>query len=115
MRLLFVVNDSPWGTALAATALRLARAVLAEGHELDAVFFRGEGVYNALQGTAADPDTPDLAQSWSNLAEKEGTELLVCQSSSKRRLNAPVAAPFREAGLVEFMDRMTGSDRVVTF
>lgn len=96
------------------TALRLARAVLARKHRLDAVFFRGEGVYNALTGTEADPNTPELARSWSRIAEDAGTELMVCQSSARRRLNTPPEAPFRDAGLAEFIDRVERCDRVVT-
>lgn len=115
MNILLVVNDSPWGSTLAATALRMARAAVAAGHRLDAVFFRGEGVYNAIPGTAADPGTPELAEAWLRLSEAGNVELLVCQSSAKRRLNAPVAAPFREAGLVEFSDRLADCDRVLTF
>jgi tRNA 2-thiouridine synthesizing protein D len=115
LNILLVVNDSPWGSTLAVTALRIARAAVAAGHRLQAVFFRGDGVYNTMMGTAADPGTPDLAAGWSQLAETGETELLVCQSSAKRRLNAPLAAPFREAGLVEFSDRMEGCERVLTF
>lgn len=115
LNILLVVNDSPWGSTLALTALRLANAAVAAGHRLEAVFFRGEGVYNVVPGTAMDAGTPDLADSWSRLAEAGDTELMVCQSSARRRLNAPPAPPFREAGLVEFSDRLEGCDRVLTF
>lgn len=114
MKFVLVVNASPWGSTRAVTALRLARAVLAAGHEIPAVFFRGEGVYNALGGTVADAGTPELAQSWSGLADEGKSELMVCQASARRRLNARVMSPFREAGLVEFNDLLAGCDRVVT-
>lgn len=114
MKLLLVVNASPWGSTRAVTAFRLARAVLAAGHEIPAVFFRGEGVYNALGGTVADAGTPELAPSWSELAGDGKSDLMVCQASVRRRLNAPVKSPFREAGLVEFNDRLAGCDRLVT-
>lgn len=115
MKLAFIVNDSPWGSARAVTALRIARAALGAGHELPTVLFRGEGVYNVIGGTIADPGTPELARSWSDLAGEAGTELMVCQASARRRLSAPVTSPFREAGLVEFNDRLAQCDRVVTF
>lgn len=115
MKFVLVVNDSPWGSTSALAALRIARAALDAGHALEAVFFRGEGVYNALAGTVSDADTPELAQAWSAFADHSGTELMVCQASARRRLNAPVAPPFREAGLVEFTDCATSCDRVVTF
>jgi len=115
VKILLVVNDSPWGSTLATTALRLARRALSSGHALEAVFFRGDGVYSAVADTAADADTPETAASWSAIARDNGTELMVCQSSSRRRLAMPPAAPFREAGLVEFVDRLAACDRVVTF
>lgn len=115
MVFLVIVNDSPWGSTLAATALRLARAAVDAGHRLDAVFFREDGVYNTILGTAADAGAPDLARSWSELAEGAGTALMACEASCRRRLKAPPDAPFRESGLVEFMDRVSGCDRVLTF
>lgn len=115
MKFILVINDSPWGSASALAALRIARAALDAGHALEAIFFRGEGVYNAVAGTVSDADTPDLAQAWAAFADRSGTELMVCQASARRRLNALVAPPFREAGLVEFTDRASSCDRVVTF
>ena len=115
MKILLVVNDSPWGSTLAITALRLARQIVSGSHTLEAVFFRGDGVYNAVTGTVADANTPEMAASWSGIARDGGTELMVCQSSARRRLASPPATPFREAGLVEFVDRLAACDRVLTF
>ena len=89
--------------------------MLERGHSLQAVFFREEGVYNSVMGTATDSGTPQLAESWAQLSAQHGIELLVCQSSSKRRLTVPFTEPFREAGLVEFVDRLASCDRVMTF
>lgn len=114
MNILLVVNDSPWGSTLALGAMRLARAAVEAGHRLDAVFFRGEGVYNAMGGTATDSSTPDLAAAWTQMASETGARLMVCQSSANRRLNAPLAAPFHASGLAEFIDRLLLADRVVT-
>ena len=48
-----IVNASPWGSTLAATALRFARAASDDGDSL-AVYFQGEGVYNAMAGSVDD-------------------------------------------------------------
>jgi tRNA 2-thiouridine synthesizing protein D len=115
VKIILVVNDSPWGSTLSATAERIARAMVDAGHRLEAVFFREEGVYNAVASMAGHGEAADLAQCWAKLAEQAGTDLMVCQSSSTRRLDSPPAAPFREAGLVEFIDRLAACDRALTF
>ena len=115
VKILLVVNDSPWGSTLAATALRVAQAILQAGHDLQAVFFREEGVYNAISGTLADGGLPEAAQAWSDVAEQAGTALLLCQSSVQRRLETTPGEPFRETGLVAFLDQLESCDRVVTF
>ena len=114
MNILLVVNDSPWGSTLSITALRLARAMLSAGHSLDGIFFRGEGVYNAVGATTGNPASPDLKQAWSTLADDSGAALMLCQSSVERRLESRPDEPFRGAGLAELIDRMATADRVVT-
>lgn len=114
VKFLVIVNDSPWGSTRAGTALRLSRAIVAAGHRLDCVFFREDGVYNVVTATAEDAETPNLARSWAELAQGGESALLVCQSSCQRRLASAPAAPFREAGLVELIDRLDKCDRVVT-
>jgi sulfur relay (sulfurtransferase) complex TusBCD TusD component (DsrE family) len=64
VKILIIVNESPWGATLPVAALRLARAMAVDGHEIDAVFFRGDGVYNACRGRGVDAGTPDLAREW---------------------------------------------------
>ena len=54
MKILVIVNESPWGSSLASTALRFVHAACAAGHEVPAVFFHNDGVYNALEGEVSD-------------------------------------------------------------
>ena len=115
MKVLVIVNDSPWGATLPAAAVRLVRAMHSNGTEIDAVFFRGDGVYNALTGRAADAGTPELAAEWAALAGSSGFPLLLCSSAASRRLDSAPAGGFREAGLADVLERMAGCDRVVTF
>lgn len=111
MKVLVIVNESPWGGTLATTALRLARSLLAGGHAIDAVYFRGDGVYNLLAGQGEG----DLAAGWDALAAGAGFPLLICSSASARRLDLEPGGRFRPAGLAEVLERMSGCDRVVTF
>ncbi len=115
MKVLVIVNASPWGGTLAASALRVARALSAAGQGIDAVFFRGDGVYNASPGRGGDADTPALAGAWADLAGRDGFPLLLCSSAALRRLDSAPATGFREAGLAEVLERMAACDRVVSF
>jgi sulfur relay protein TusD/DsrE len=115
LKILVIVNESPWGSSLGVTALRLTRAIADRGEHISAVFFREDGVYHALPGRAVDHGTPGLVEAWQMLAGQGGFPLLLCSSASQRRFQQAPEGSFREAGLAEMMELMTHSDRVVTF
>jgi tRNA 2-thiouridine synthesizing protein D len=115
MKILLIVNSSPWGSTLAVTALRFAHALLAEEMSVTAVFFRENGVFQALGGRDTDAGTPDLARAWPEFARASGAELLLCRSSARRNLPESPSGAFREAGLAELFELMAASDRVVTW
>ncbi|WP_150865063.1 DsrE family protein [Marinihelvus fidelis] len=117
--MLLIVNASPWGSTLAHTAMRFARAALAAGAPLAAVYFQGDGVYNAWSGRARDAGAADLAAEWASLARQHDVDLLLCSAAAARRwddaVEAAVPGPFRPAGLAEVVERMGESARVVSF
>jgi sulfur relay (sulfurtransferase) complex TusBCD TusD component (DsrE family) len=113
VKVLVIVNQSPWGATLPVVALRLVRAMSSGGVDIDAVYFRGDGVYNALPGRATDAGTPNLAEEWSSLSESAGFALLLCSSASSRRLDCAPGRGFREAGLADVLSRLADCDRVV--
>lgn len=115
MKILVIVNESPWGSSLGVTALRLTRAMADRGERISAVFFREDGVYHALPGRAVDNGTPCLSRAWQKLAGQGEIPLLLCSSAAQRRFQQAPEGDFREAGLAEMMELMAGSDRVVTF
>lgn len=115
MKVLVIVNASPWGGSLAVTALRMVRAMLLQGFAIDSIQFRGEGVYNARAGQAADPGTPRFPQAWLDLSGEYGIPLVLCSSASVRRLDPAAQDGFHLAGLPELLERVSGCDRVVTF
>lgn len=135
MKVLIIVNSSPWGGSLGATGLRLARAMLQPKPQLGpqhgpqhgpqqdgasrlhvaAVYFREEGVYQAVAGRVSDSGTPDLRDAWLELARQHGLPLLLCSAAAQRRLEACPRGGFREAGLAEVLDLMDSCDRMVTF
>lgn len=119
VKVLVIVNSSPWGGSLGVTGLRLVRAMLtggsAGGLRIAAVYFREEGVYQAQPGRITDSGTPALHDAWLELAGRHGVPLLLCSSAAQRRLEAGPHDGFREAGLAEVLELMHSCDRVVTF
>ena len=97
------------------TALRLVRAMVNHGYRIAAVYFREEGVYQALAGRVCDHGTPALRDAWLELQQATGAPLLLCSAASQRRLERSPQTAFREAGLAEILDLMNTCDRVVTF
>ena len=119
VKVLVIVNSSPWGGSLGVTALRLVRAMLRDGLRdglrVAAVYFREEGVYQALPGRVGDAGTPNLRDAWLELQSQAGVPLLLCSSAAQRRLEACPEGGFREAGRAEVLELMQGCDRVVAF
>ncbi len=115
MKILVIVTESPWGSSLGVTALRLVRALVREGGKPCAIYFREEGVYHALRGRAGDAGTPVLHDAWEALSRSEDIPLMVCSSAARRRLDEPPRGCFEEAGLARMMGLLQESDRVVTF
>lgn len=118
MKLLVIVNESPWGGSLAVAALRFVRAARSLGHSVPAVFFRGDGVYHAVAGRMADGGQDTPAAAWVALATPD-TRLLVCSADAARRLDAgfgvSTGSVFEEAGLARMWRLAADCDRVVAF
>ncbi|WNN48848.1 sulfurtransferase complex subunit TusD [Siccibacter colletis] len=85
MRFAMIVTGPAYGTQQASSALRFAQAVLAEGHQLESIFFYREGVYNANQLTAPASDEFDLVRAWQQLNQQHGVELHICVAAALRR------------------------------
>lgn len=119
MKIFVIVNESPWGSSLASTALRFVGSVPGTGNHVSAVFFHGDGVYNALPGRLSDDGLDSPQGRWCKLASEQGFDLLLCSAAAVRRLPASSGAswpaPFIEAGLAQMWDRAGLADRVVTF
>jgi sulfur relay protein TusD/DsrE len=115
VKFLILVNESPWGSGLSLSACRFITALIDSGSQVSAVFFREDGVYNALQGKVCDAGTPELLVKWEAFSDNYGTRLLLCSSSVQRRINEPASPPFEIAGLAEMLELMASSDRVVSF
>lgn len=85
MRFALMVTGPAYGTQQASSALQFAKALLAEGHSLERVFFYREGVYNANQLTAPASDEFDLVRAWEQLHNENGVALHICVAAALRR------------------------------
>ncbi len=85
MRFALMVTGPAYGTQQASSALQFARALIAEGHQLERVFFYREGVYNANQLTAPASDEFDVVRAWQALHEAHGVQLHICVAAALRR------------------------------
>ena len=115
MKFLIIVNESPWGSGLSLTACRFITALIESGSEVSAVFFREDGVYNAIEGKVADAGRPEHSGHWKTFNDNNGTRLLLCSSSFQRRIKGFAIPPFEVTGLAEMLELMANSDRVVSF
>lgn len=128
MKFSLVVYGAPHASQSAATALRFARALLAQGHQLYRVFFYGDGVHNGSALSAPPQDESDTAGDWQSLQREHQLDLVVCIAAAQRRgllseseasrLEKPaanLAGGFELAGLGQLADATANSDRVVTF
>ncbi|PVZ74320.1 sulfurtransferase complex subunit TusD, partial [Listeria monocytogenes] len=85
MRFTLMVTGPAYGTQQASSALQFAKALLAEGHSLESVFFYREGIYNANQFTSPASDEFDLVRAWKQLHDENGVALHICVAAALRR------------------------------
>ncbi|EKY3200295.1 sulfurtransferase complex subunit TusD [Cronobacter turicensis] len=128
MRFALMVTGPAYGTQQASSALQFAKALLAEGHSLESVFFYREGVYNANQFTSPASDEFDLVRAWQELHDEYGVALHICVAAALRRgvtdeneartqglPGANLQPGFQLSGLGALAEAALTCDRVVEF
>ncbi|EOI5786683.1 sulfurtransferase complex subunit TusD [Cronobacter turicensis] len=128
MRFALMVTGPAYGTQQASSALQFAKALLAEGHSLESVFFYREGVYNANHFTSPASDEFDLVRAWQQLHDEYGVALHICVSAALRRgvtdeneartqglPGANLQPGFQLSGLGALAEAALTCDRVVEF
>ena len=80
MKLGILVNEGPYTHQASDTAYQFVKAALEKGHEIFRVFFYHDGVNNGTRLTVPPQDDRNIVKRWSELAEKHGLDLVVCQS-----------------------------------
>ncbi|WOJ95820.1 sulfurtransferase complex subunit TusD [Congregibacter brevis] len=122
MRYTLLVLSPPDSGSSCRHALEFAKAVCLAGHEIVCVFFYDAGVLTAVAGAEPSADEEDLRGNWQAFAQDTGTRLIACVASALRfglgdgRSDKERCRPeFAVAGLGEFVDASSNSDRLLTF
>ena len=117
MKFGILVNEGPFTHQASDSAYQFASAALKKGHEISRVFFYHDGVNNSTKLSDPPSDDRNLVQLWSEMAEKNGVELIVCVAAAMRRgINDDVLAPgFKISGLGQLIEGGIEADRLVVF
>ena len=117
MKFTLMVSEGPYTHQASDTAYQFAAAAIDKGHEVFRVFFYHDGVYNSTKLTEPPQDDRHIVNRWSELAEANKIDLVVCVAAALRRgiKNEVLAPGFRISGLGQLVDGGIKSDRTVTF
>ena len=128
MKFGIVINEGPYTHQASDSALHFVKSAINKGHEIFRVFFYHDGVNNGTSLGVPPQDDRNLANEWSELAEKHDLDLVVCVAAAQRRgmldedemkrhgkeannLNKG----FRISGLGQLIEAGIQADRLVTF
>jgi tRNA 2-thiouridine synthesizing protein D len=128
MKIAIAVHGDATNSEAPRSALRFARAVLTNGHDIHRVFFYHAGVNLANALTVTPQDEFDAGREWAAFASHHGIELAVCVAAALRRgvlseadaqryeRRAPsVQPPYQIVGLGQLIEAAIEADRFVTF
>ena len=117
MKFGILVNEGPFTHQSSDSAYQFAKAAIDKGHEITRVFFYHDGVNNSTKLSEPQSDDRNLVQLWSEMAEKNGVELIVCVAAALRRgIKDEILAPgFQISGLGQLIEAGIEADRLVVF
>lgn len=123
-----LVLGAPFNSQAPRSALRFAKALVEQGHQLQGVFFHHDGVFNASAQLGDMPPHADLYQQWCALNKNHTVTLDVCVSAAMQRglINQQeaarqqldwhnVATPFELTGIGQLVDLQNRCERFITF
>lgn len=123
-----MVCNAPYTCQSADTALNFAQALIRKGHSIEQVFFYHDGVYAGSSLTMPEQAERNITKNWAEFARLNELELVVCSHSAMKRgiLDGQIARQaghahsnlnpqFKLAGLGQFVDAVSKSDRMVSF
>jgi len=128
MKFAIQINEGPYTHQASDTAYQFAKAALEKGHEIFRVFFYHDGVNNGTRLTTPPQDDRNIVTRWTELAEKNNLDLVVCVAAAQRRGIADedeakrngkdannIAPGFRISGLGQLIEAGIQADRLLVF
>ncbi|MFW5442993.1 MAG: sulfurtransferase complex subunit TusD [Methylococcaceae bacterium] len=128
MKYAIQINSSPTDSNVAYSAYQFIQAALKMEHEIFRVFFYQEGIYHAFKYSTPPEDELQLTKKWTDLANEQGVDLVVCISAAQRRgllcddeakrqgkLDKDLADGFRISGLGQLLEASLLADRFIQF
>lgn len=123
-----VIAGAPFVSQAPASALSFCHALINSGHSIDRVFLYGDGVALASALNTPPSDETDWTKEWQELLHEHDIPATACIASCLRRglldkqeaaryqkSTANLASGFSIAGLGEWVEAQTDSDRVIYF
>jgi len=112
----------------ARSALRFARAVIAQGHQISHLFFYRDGVHLATELAVSPQDETDIHAEWREFIAQHQLDAVVCIAAALKRgildvdeasrWNKPgsnTGQPWELSGLGQWIEALQIADRAVTF
>lgn len=128
MKYTIQINSSPTDSMVGHSAYQFIKSAIGMKHEIFRVFFYQEGIYHAFKYSTLPDDELKIIENWSQLANDQGVDLVVCISAAQRRgllssdeakrqdkLDNDLADGFRISGLGQLLEGMLISDRFIEF
>ena len=117
MKFGIMINEGPYTHQASDTAYQFAKAALANGHEIQRVFFYHDGVNNTTKLTEPPQDDRNVVNLWAELAKEHKLDLVVCVAAALRRgiVEDNLAEGFRISGLGQLIESGVQADRLITF
>ena len=114
---ILTIHASPWSYQSVLTAVQFAETAIKRGNQVKAIFLYQDGVLNASNSLDIMSDELNGQDPLLRLHETYGTPLLLCVTAAEKRgLNEDLVHPsFNIAGLAEFAELTTETDKVVQF
>ena len=128
MKFGILVNEGPYTHQASDSAYHFTEAALRAGHEIVRVFFYHDGVNNGTRLSVPPQDDRNISERWSELAQQNDVELILCVAAAQRRGlldedeakragkdSNNIAPGFEISGLGQLIDAGIQADRLIVF
>ena len=114
---ILTLHSAPWSSQSVATACDFAETAIKMGKQIKALFLYQDAVLNANNSLDIPSDELNGSQRLQALHQKFGIKILLCvTAANKRGINQEnLDKGYTIAGLAEFAEMTTATDKVVQF